>query len=82
MINGVKYPHISSNPDICGGVPCIAGSRIPVRTIGAFAQMGVSPDVLLQEYYPWLTKGEIYAALTYYYDHLAEVEAVDIAEAA
>jgi uncharacterized protein (DUF433 family) len=82
MMNGNLYPHISSNPNICGGAPCIAGSRIPVRTVGAFAQMGVLPDVMVQEYYPWLTKGEIYAALAYYYDHLPEVEAMDVAEAA
>jgi uncharacterized protein (DUF433 family) len=82
MINGIKYPHITSDPTICGGAPCIAGSRIPVRTIGAFAQRGVSADILLQEYYPWLSKGEIYAALAYYYDHLADVEAMDITEAA
>jgi uncharacterized protein (DUF433 family) len=82
MINGGDYPHVTSDPEICGGAPCIAGTRIPVRTIGAYVQMGISPDVLIQDYYPWLTKAEVFAALAYYYDHLPEVEAMDIVEAA
>ena len=68
------YSHISSDPEICGGAPCISGSRIPVRTIGAYAQMGITPTELAEEYYPWLTLPEIYGALTYYYDHLPQVE--------
>jgi uncharacterized protein (DUF433 family) len=80
MINGSDYPHISSDPDICGSAPCIAGTRIPVRTIGSYAQMGISPEVLLQEYYPWLSRAEVFAALAYYYDHLSEVESKDIVE--
>jgi len=82
MINGSLYPHVSSDPMVCGGAPCISGTRIPVRTIGSYVQMGVTPDVLIQDYYPWLSKGEVFAALAYFYDHLPEVEAMDIAEAA
>jgi uncharacterized protein (DUF433 family) len=82
MINSEVYPHISSDPLICGGAPCIAGTRIPVRIIGSYVQMGISPEVLLQEYYPWLTKAEVFSALAYYYDHLIEVEAIDTLETA
>ncbi len=81
MMNLGPYPHIALDPKICGGAPCIAGTRIPVRTIGSYVQMGISPDVLIQDYYPWLTKAEVFAALAYYYDHLPEVEAIDIVEA-
>jgi uncharacterized protein (DUF433 family) len=71
-----NYPHVAIDPEICGGAPCVAGSRIPVRTIGAYAQMGVTASELAEEYYPWLSLGEIFGALTYYYDHLTEVEKI------
>jgi len=76
------YSHISSDPEICGGAPCISGSRIPVRTIGAYAQMGITPTELAEEYYPWLSLAEIFGALTYYYDHLPLVESDRVAIAA
>ena len=76
------YPHVSSDPEICGGAPCVTGSRIPVRTLGAYAQMGVTPTQLMEEYYPWLSLAEIFGALTYYYDHLPQVESAELAKAA
>jgi uncharacterized protein (DUF433 family) len=82
MSTAIAYPHISSDPDICGGVPCIAGSRIPVRTIGAYAQAGISPQEIVEVHYPWLTLSEVFSALSYFYDHFAEVVEVDFAEAA
>ena len=68
------YSHISSGSRRLACVAArrvLSGSRIPVRTIGAYAQMGITPTELAEEYYPWLTLPEIYGALTYYYDHLA-----------
>jgi len=75
------YPYVSATPGICGGVPCVTGHRIPVHVLGSYIQMGVSVQELAEEYYPWLTLPEIHGALTYFYDHLAEVEA-DVAIAA
>ncbi|HEY3874574.1 MAG TPA: DUF5615 family PIN-like protein [Candidatus Kapabacteria bacterium] len=80
MMFGSKYPHISSHPKICGGEPCITGTRVSVRNIGAYVQMGVAPEIFVQDYYPWLSKGEVFSALAYFYDHLPEVEPIDIAE--
>ncbi|MGN6548778.1 MAG: DUF433 domain-containing protein, partial [Pararhizobium sp.] len=42
--------------------PIVAGTRIPVRSIKAFAEAGYSVDQILQEY-PTLKKADIEAAL-------------------
>jgi len=73
LLSVKKYPHLSSNPEICGGSPTIKGSRITVRIIAAFYLMGNSVDELIS-FYPWLTKSEIHSALTYYYDNQQEID--------
>lgn len=76
------YPHVSSDPEICGGAPCVAGSRVPVRVLGAYSQQGITPAQLAGEYYPWLSLAEVFGALTYYYDNLPQVEAQVFAKVA
>jgi uncharacterized protein (DUF433 family) len=73
LLSVEKYPHLSSNPEICGGSPTIQGSRITVRHIAAFYLMGNTVDELIS-YWPWLTKSEIHSALTYYYDNQKEID--------
>lgn len=71
----VLHPHITSNPHICGGSPCLEGTRISVRTIVVYAlHHGVSPEELLA-YYPQVNLAAIYDALSYYYDHRDAVDA-------
>jgi uncharacterized protein (DUF433 family) len=74
-------PHITTDPQVCHGRPCIAGTRIRVMDIVAAHEEGVSPAAL-QDHFATrtLTLAEIYAALAYYNDHKSEVEA-DFAEA-
>ena len=44
----VVHPHITSDPNICGGSPCIEGTRITVRTIAIYAlHHGQTPEELL-----------------------------------
>jgi uncharacterized protein (DUF433 family) len=75
------FPHITTDPEVCHGRPCITGTRVRVLDIVAAHEQGVSPEGL-QEYFSTrrLTLAEIYAALAYYNDNKAEVEA-DFAEA-
>lgn len=70
------FPHITADPDVCGGRPCIAGTRVRVMDIVAAHEQGVSPAEL-QGYFDTrpLTLAEIYAALAFYNDHKDEVEA-------
>jgi uncharacterized protein (DUF433 family) len=74
------FPHISTAPEVCGGRPCIAGTRVRVMDIVAVHEQGISPAEL-QDYFATrpLTLAEIYAALSYYNDNKAELEA-DFAE--
>lgn len=62
-------PHLTARPvttapAICGGAPCIAGTRVPVRSIRAFHAAGYSPAEIRNEY-PALTIEQINAALTH-----------------
>ena len=75
------FPHITTDPEVCHGRPCIAGTRVRVMDIVAAHEQGTGPAEL-QDYFATrpLTLAEIYAALAYYNDHKNEVEA-DFAEA-
>lgn len=58
------------------GVPRIDGSRMKVIHIAAEKRYrGISPEVMHKDYWPDLSLAEIYAALAYYYDHQAEMDA-------
>jgi len=69
------FPHITTDPEVCHGRPCIAGTRIRVMDIVAVHEQGVSLDDL-RNYFDTraLTLGEIHAALAYYNDHKDAVE--------
>lgn len=69
-----SYPYIESNPAIAGGSPVIQGTRITVRCIAKYYQMGMSVDEILNSL-THLTQAAVHAALTYYFDHQAEIDA-------
>ena len=71
--NGIKYPHIATNPRILNGVPIIKGTRIAVRTVAGYYQLGMTADEILQSL-PHLTQSQLHAALTYYFDHQKEID--------
>ena len=49
------------------------GTRIPVRLVYQRTQAGDTVETILQAY-PHLTPAQIHDALSYAYDHLAEIE--------
>ena len=55
---------IISNPEICGGEPCIANTRIPVSVILSHLASGETQEEVLKQF-PRLTKDDILAALEY-----------------
>src|SRR5438105_10997188 len=65
--------HISSTPGVCGGKPCIAGTRIRVQDIVIRTELGDSPDQIVHAY-PQLTLADIHAALAYYHDNRAAID--------
>ena len=67
------YPHIGSDPKIADGKPIIAGTRITVRCVAGYYQMGRSADEILTTL-PHLTPSQVHSALAYYFDHQEEVD--------
>lgn len=66
--------HIEISPDVAGGKPTIAGHRITVQNVVIWHErIGLSADEIAAEYD--LTLSEVYAALAYYYDHRADIDA-------
>jgi uncharacterized protein (DUF433 family) len=55
---------ISINPEICGGKPCIKGTRIWVTLILDFLAGGMTEAEFLAEY-PQLTHEDVLAAIAY-----------------
>ena len=49
-------------PSVCGGAPCIAGTRIRVSVILDNLAEGVTPEVVAEEYPP-LTVEDVRAAI-------------------
>jgi len=63
-MNGLTE-RISVDPHICHGQPCIKGTRIMVYLILELLEADVSPDRIIRDYYPQLTKQDIEACLHY-----------------
>ena len=59
------FKRISVNSNICGGKPCIKGTRIPVYMILELVEEGISFDDILRDYYPHITKQDIKACIEY-----------------
>jgi len=69
----VEKVHVARTPGVCGGKPCIAGTRIRVWDIAIHTLGGASPEEVIAMF-PHLTLADIHAALAYFYDHREEVE--------
>lgn len=56
---------ITVDPEVCHGQPCIRGTRIMVYLILELLEAGISPEQIVRDYYPQLTKEDIEACLHY-----------------
>lgn len=58
--------HISINPNICHGKPCIKGHRIMVWQILDLLAAGIKPEEIIGEnYFPQITLQDVYACIAY-----------------
>jgi len=65
---------IVSTPGTCGGKPRIDGTRICVQDIYYWHEIdGDSVEEIMEEY-PHLSRAGIHAALSYFWDHEAEIK--------
>jgi uncharacterized protein (DUF433 family) len=71
-VQPTKY--VFSRPGVQGGSPCIRGTRIPVWVLASTHKQGDTPEDIL-ELYPNLSAAQVYAALSYYYEHRPEIDA-------
>jgi uncharacterized protein (DUF433 family) len=58
------HGHISVDPNVCHGQPCVAGTRIPVSVVLDNLAAGIPQDEILGSY-PRLTAEGIQACIAY-----------------
>ena len=56
---------IVSTPEILGGKPCIAGTRIAVYMVLELVEAGVSFDEICTKFYPQISTDDIKACIAY-----------------
>lgn len=55
---------VTVNPQVCGGKPCIRGTRIYIAIILDALAEGLSPEAII-DHYPSLTTDDVRAAVAY-----------------
>ena len=66
---------IASNPDVRAGRPVIAGTSVRVSDVVIAHQVHqLTPEEIIERYYPQLSLAQIHAALAYYYQHQTEID--------
>ena len=55
---------VTTDPNQCGGRPCLRGLRVRVSDVLELLAAGASHEEILEDY-PYLEKGDIVAALEY-----------------
>ena len=67
----MKEPVVSRNPEVMGGTPVFAGTRVPVQTLLDYFEAGESIDDFLQGF-PGVTREQVVAFLEQAKDRLVE----------
>lgn len=68
-----NFPYITKNPKIAGGTPLIEGTRITVRVIAGYYQLGMNVDEILSAL-KHLTPAQVHSALAYYFENQVEID--------
>jgi uncharacterized protein (DUF433 family) len=63
---------IECNPGVCGGDPCVRGTRIPVWVLAQFRRWGMSEADILKSY-PTLLADDLANAWAYEESHWEEI---------
>src|SRR5574341_2194932 len=69
----LSIEHIESDPNIMRGSPRIAGARVRVQDVWLRYRDGDRAQEIAEEFE--ITVAQVFAALSYYYDHREEIEA-------
>jgi len=73
----MTFQRITTNPEVCGGKPCIRGLRFPVSRLLGLLASGETQETILKSY-PYLEKEDIQEAL-YYAAFLADEQVIEFA---
>lgn len=74
VLKKTKHPYIVSLKTHCGGSPIIEGTKFPVKSIVFYVlKQGMTPEELVKEF-SHLTLPQVYDALSYYYEHVEEID--------
>jgi uncharacterized protein (DUF433 family) len=68
---------VRTDPNVLGGSPHVAGSRVPVRRLWGFYRNGANVDTLIRRY-PQLGPAKVFDALAFAWDN-PEVMDADMA---
>lgn len=71
---GLEPVHIVRVPGVHGGRPMVRGAGVSVQTIVEQSQLGRSPQQIAEDFDGVLTLAQVYDALSYYYQHQAEID--------
>jgi uncharacterized protein (DUF433 family) len=67
--------YIGIKPGYCGGKPHLLGHRIKVQHVAVWHErLGMAAEEIVATY-PGLSLAAVYAALSYYHSHRAEIDA-------
>ena len=64
---------IESTPGVCGGDPCIVGTRIPVWVLESYRRLGTTEAEILDAY-PTLLATDLVNAWNYVAAHYPEID--------
>lgn len=66
--------HIERKPGVCGGKPCIRGTRIRVWDVHVWHDLRGQTPAEIVALFPQLSLADIHAALAYYLDYRDDIE--------
>ena len=69
----VARSRIINSPEVCGGKPCISGTRIRVLDVYVLYELQSKSVDEIVDAFPQLSMSDVFAALAYLWDHRDEV---------
>ena len=73
LLSRADGPGIEVTPDVCGGDPCVAGTRIPVWLLESYRRQAMTEAEILDAY-PTLRATDLVNAWNYITAHYAEID--------
>ena|SRR5579859_3576577 len=72
MATTLTIEYLIIDPEKRGGRPMIKGTGITVHDVAVDHKSGMTVEQIVEEFD--LTPGQVYAALSYYFDHKAQID--------